>query len=203
MSLHLLDALNSRLPMSMEGLLHQAVTASCCWQCPFCISCWWKPYISIETQRHWVGCRTDCLREVMRRLVGKCTCILTKEKATQFFNPCQYGVACSSGSERIVHKLRQVIKDNRNNWDFAILDDGALAATRDMLSRAPHSTCLYFELLGADFCTKTCLSPPIEKGSGILSKDKSRPADIPVQKLVSLMSTAFDIKVINPLNSQF
>ena len=53
--------------------------------------------------------------------MGKCACILTKDKATQFFNPFQYGVACPAGTEKIVHKLRQVIEDNWNNVDFAIL----------------------------------------------------------------------------------
>ena len=46
---------------------------------------------------------------------------MTKDKATQFFNPFQYGVACPAGTEKIVHKLRQVIEDNWNNGDFAIL----------------------------------------------------------------------------------
>ena len=43
----------------------------------------------------------------------------------------------------------------------------------------------------ADVCHKACLSPQIEKGSGILPKDQSRPADILVPK------------VINPLNLHF
>ena len=37
-----------------------------------------------------------------------------------FSNPFQYGVACPAGTEKIVHKLRQFIEDNRNNGDFAI-----------------------------------------------------------------------------------
>ena len=53
--------------------------------------------------------------------MGKCACILTMDKATQFFNPFQYGVACPAGTEKIVHKLGQVIEDNWNNGDFAIL----------------------------------------------------------------------------------
>ena len=59
--------------------------------------------------------------EILRRLVGECACILMKDKATQFFNPFQYGVACPAGTKKIVHKLRQVIEDNWNNGDFAIL----------------------------------------------------------------------------------
>ena len=52
----------------------------------------------------------------------------------------------------------------------------------------------------ADFCHKTCLSPQIEKESGILPKDQSRPADIQVPNWSLSCPAAFDIKVINPLN---
>ena len=50
----------------------------------------------------------------------------------------------------------------------------------------------------ADFCNKACLSPQIEKGSGILPKDQSRPADILVPNWSLSHPAAFDIKVINP-----
>ena len=54
----------------------------------------------------------------------------------------------------------------------------------------------------ADFCHKACLSPQIEKGSGILPKDQSRPADIQVPNWSLSRPAAFDIKVINLLNLQ-
>ena len=43
----------------------------------------------------------------------------------------------------------------------------------------------------------------IEKGSGILPKDQSRPADILVPNWSLSRPAVFDIKVINPLNLQF
>ena len=49
----------------------------------------------------------------------------------------------------------------------------------------------------ADFCHNACLSPQIEKGSGILPKDQSRPADILVSNWSLFRPAAFDIKVIN------
>ena len=55
----------------------------------------------------------------------------------------------------------------------------------------------------ANFCNKACLSPQIEKGSGILPKDQSRPADILEPNWSLSRPAAFDIKVINPLNLQF
>ena len=48
----------------------------------------------------------------------------------------------------------------------------------------------------ADFCHKACLSPQIEKGSGILPKDQSRPANILVPNWSLSRPAAFDIKVI-------
>ena len=65
--------------------------------------------------------RPIAVGEILRRLMGKCACVLTREKTTQFFNPFQYGVACSAGTEKVVHKLRQVIEDNWNNGDFVML----------------------------------------------------------------------------------
>ncbi|KAL5464029.1 hypothetical protein EMCRGX_G032986 [Ephydatia muelleri] len=47
----------------------------------------------------------------------------------------------------------------------------------------------------ADFCHKACLSPQIEKGSGILPKDQSRPADILVPNWSLSRQAAFDMFV--------
>ena len=55
----------------------------------------------------------------------------------------------------------------------------------------------------ADFCCKACLSPQVEKGSGILPKDQSRTAYILVPNWSLSHPAGFDIKVINPLNLQF
>ena len=52
----------------------------------------------------------------------------------------------------------------------------------------------------ANFYNKACLSPQIEKGSGILHKDQSRPADILVLNWPLSHPAAFDIKVMNSLN---
>ena len=44
--------------------------------------------------------------EVLRRLTRKCLCTLTKDKATEFLQPLQFGVACPSGTEKVIHGLR-------------------------------------------------------------------------------------------------
>ena len=56
----------------------------------------------------------------------------------------------------------------------------------------------------ADFCRKACLAPEIERGSGLTStKDRTQPADVLVPNWSLSRSAAFDLKVINPLNSNF
>ena len=59
--------------------------------------------------------------QVLRRLAGKCACALTKEKATEFFAPFQFGVACPGGTEKIIHRLRQTVEDHWQDADFAVL----------------------------------------------------------------------------------
>ena len=48
--------------------------------------------------------------EITRRLVSKCLCAVEKESAASLFVPGgQYGVACKSGTERVVHNTRRVV----------------------------------------------------------------------------------------------
>ena len=56
----------------------------------------------------------------------------------------------------------------------------------------------------ADFCRRACLAPELERGCGLTStKDRTRPADVLVPNWSLSCSAAFDLKVINPLNSNF
>ena len=48
-------------------------------------------------------------------------CLCTKEKATHFFVPFQFGVACAGGTEKIIHRLRQTVEDHWQDADFATL----------------------------------------------------------------------------------
>ena len=55
-----------------------------------------------------------------------------------------------------------------------------------------------------DCVTSMSLPPPLcEKGSGIIPKDHSRPADILVPNWFLSRLATFDIKLINPLNLPF
>ena len=62
--------------------------------------------------------RPIAVGESLRRLTGKCICALVKDKAYDLFQPLQLGVACSSGSEKIIHGLRKSIEDHWMEEDF-------------------------------------------------------------------------------------
>ena len=59
--------------------------------------------------------------KVLRRLTGKCLCTLTKHKATEFFQPLQFGVACPSGTEKVIHGLRTCLEEHWEDDDFAVV----------------------------------------------------------------------------------
>ena len=59
--------------------------------------------------------------ECLRRLMGKCLCIVIKQKAQDFFMPHQKGVACPSGSEKINHGLRCCVDEQWLSKYFTVL----------------------------------------------------------------------------------
>ena len=65
--------------------------------------------------------RPIAVGETLRRLTGKCLCALVKEKASEFFQPLQLGVACASGAEKIIHGLRRYVENHWSNNDFAVI----------------------------------------------------------------------------------
>eukprot|EP00731_Ephydatia_muelleri_P022369 Em0014g960a len=68
-----------------------------------------------------VGSAWPKVGETLRRLVGKCLCQITKGKASDYFSTHQFGVACPSGAEKIVHGLRSCIEEHQNEQDFVVM----------------------------------------------------------------------------------
>ena len=64
--------------------------------------------------------RPIALGETLRRLTGKCICAALKHRIFSFFQPSQFGVACKTGAEKIVHSLRKCIEDNWLSGDFVV-----------------------------------------------------------------------------------
>ena len=65
--------------------------------------------------------RPIAVGEAIRRLAGKCLCVITKEKAHDFLAPLQLGVACSAGAEKTIHGLRDCVDEHWHDADFAVL----------------------------------------------------------------------------------
>ena len=65
--------------------------------------------------------RPIAVGEALRRLVGKCLCRVTKAKVADFFEPHQFGVACPSGAEKVVHGLRNCMDEHWNTEDFVVV----------------------------------------------------------------------------------
>ena len=55
------------------------------------------------------------------RQIGKCMCALEKDKAAEFFQPRQLGVACCAGAEKMAHALRGCIEEYWMDEDFVVL----------------------------------------------------------------------------------
>ena len=71
--------------------------------------------------------------EVLRRLTSKCLCAIVKSKASEFFNPYQYGVVCPSGVDKIIHSLRSSIDDHWFDEDFNVAKKMHLTWCLEML----------------------------------------------------------------------
>ena len=67
------------------------------------------------------GTRPVASGEVIRRLVAKCLCIESRERARVFFAPHQFGVACPNGTERVIHRTRAAFLAHAADPDFVIL----------------------------------------------------------------------------------
>ena len=67
------------------------------------------------------GCLPDvrpiAVGEALRRLTGKCLCY----KASEFFQPLQFGVACASSSEKVVHGFRSYMDKHWEDDDFTVV----------------------------------------------------------------------------------
>ena len=65
--------------------------------------------------------RPIAVGEALRRLVGKCVCVVEKSKASDFFAPYQFGVACAAGAEKVIHGLRSCMDDHWTDENFTVL----------------------------------------------------------------------------------
>eukprot|EP00731_Ephydatia_muelleri_P012339 Em0006g1233a len=109
--------------------------------------------------------RPIAVGEALRRLTGKCLCIITKPKATDFFAPLQYGVACTAGAEKVIHGVRSCIKEHWIDDNFTVCSPGG------MCSPFPRTSSLGRMVL---WLTTNFMAPAwtVEFGEGLALFDK-------------------------------
>ena len=123
---HLLDVANIPLPTSICSFLRDIVTLLASGKAPPLVSKYLAGGNLTALNKLKEGSAHDirpiAVGEVLRRLTGKCSlCTLTKHKATEFFQPLQFGVACPSGTEEVIHGLRTCMEEHLGDDDFAVV----------------------------------------------------------------------------------
>ena len=122
---HLLDAATIPLPTSICSALRDVVNLLASGNVPSQVSTYLAGGSLTALNKVKPGCPPDirpiAVGETLRRLMGKCLCAVIKDKASELFHPLQFGVACSAGSEKIIHGLRKCIEDHWDDEDFVVL----------------------------------------------------------------------------------
>ena len=115
---HLLDAAQFHLPTSICSSLRGVVDILASGKAPVSVSkCLDGGSL---TEGHPLDIHPIAVGEVLRRLTGKCLCIITKPKTSEFFAPFQYGVACSAGAEKVIHGVRSCIQEHWKDDNFTV-----------------------------------------------------------------------------------
>ena len=122
---HLLDAATIPLPTSICSALRDVVNLMASGNVPSQVSSYLAGGCLTALNKVKPGCPPDikpiAVGETLRRLTGKCLCGVIKDKASELFHPLQFGVACTAGSEKIIHGLRKCIEDHWDDEDFVVL----------------------------------------------------------------------------------
>ena len=121
---HFLDVASVPLPVSTITLLREVLNILLAGKAPEAIA----PLLAggsltalLKVKGNGWDFRPIAVGEVLRRLASKCACNVVKEKASDFFSPFQFGVACPRGSEKIIHNLREVLEQHWSEPDFAVI----------------------------------------------------------------------------------
>ncbi|KAL5497303.1 hypothetical protein EMCRGX_G013760 [Ephydatia muelleri] len=158
---HLIDVAQIPLPISTGSSLRDIVNLLAAGKAPLSVARFLAGGSLTALNKFKDGSPPDirpiAVGKTLRRLAGKCLCSLVKDKVSSFFEPHQFGVACSHGKEKVVHAafesalkntgdislLRQVIDAIDADDDCLhlilqawYLDDGVLAGPRQAVLRA-------------------------------------------------------------------
>ena len=149
------------------------------------------------------GCPPDIIPiavgETLRRLTGKCLCVVIKDKESEFFHPLLFGAACTAESEKIIHGLRKCIEDHWDDEDFVVLKVDMRNAFNLVSRQAILDECASFvlELLPwASWCYGSALWHPlgcVSSESGVQQGNPLGP--LPFALVLQRIITDVDIDV--------
>ena len=77
--------------------------------------------VSIALQKSQTAIRPLACGDPIRRLVGKCFCVVGKDDIAETFRGMNYGVGCRGGVEVVAHSLRDVLQKHREGSNLALL----------------------------------------------------------------------------------
>ena len=121
---HLLDAAQVHLPTPICSSLRGVVDILASGRAPVSVSKFLAGGSLTALVKNKEGRPLDIrpivVGEALRRLTGKCLCIITKPKASDFFTPFQYGVACPAGAEKVIHGVRSSIQEHWKDDNFTV-----------------------------------------------------------------------------------
>ena len=119
---HLIDAAQIPLPISIGSSLRDIVNLLAAGKAPLSVARFLAGGSLTALNKFKDGSPPDirpiAVGETLRRLTGKCLCSLVKDKVSSFFEPHQFGVVCSYGTEKVVHGLRKCIEEHWGDEDF-------------------------------------------------------------------------------------
>ena len=121
---HLLDAISIPLHTPICPSRRQVINILIAGKAPTSVSRFLAGASLIALNKIKEGCPPDirpiAVGETLRRLAGKCVCALLKDKAADFFQTLQLGVACRAGAEKIAHGVRRCIEEHWMDEDFVV-----------------------------------------------------------------------------------
>ena len=145
---HLLDVATIPLPTFICSSLRNIVNILAAGKAPTSVSRFLAGANLIALNKFKQGCPPDirpiAVGEVLRRLTAKCMCVILKEKAADFFQPLQLGVACRAGSEKIVHGLRRCVQEHWGDEDFVVFKIDMQNAFNSISRQALIDECAFF-----------------------------------------------------------
>ena len=119
---HLIEAAEVHLPISICSSLRAIVNILADGRAPIGVAKFLAGGSLTALMKNEKGSPLDIrpivVGETLRRLTGKCLCIISRAKASEFFDPFQLGVACPARAEKLVHGFRRCISEHWGDREF-------------------------------------------------------------------------------------